>query len=65
MVLLKGLKKCPKCVIPKNIVLKTSKGGSVNTHLMLEFIDECFLQKKSLFGRKNSLLLVDNCGSHK
>ncbi len=65
MVVLKGLKKCHKCVIPKNIVLKTSKGGSVNTHLMLEWIDECFLRRSPFLKVKNSFLLMNNYGFHK
>jgi transposase-like protein len=65
MVILKGLKKCPKCVIPKDIVLKTSKGGLVNTHLMLQWIDECLLRRSPFLAVKNSLLLMDNYGSHK
>ncbi len=65
VVILKGLKKCPKCVIPKNIVLKTSKGGSVNIYIIIEWIDECFLRRSLFLDLKNSLLLMDNYGSHK
>lgn len=67
MVILKGRKNPPKCRIPKNMVVVTSKGGSMNETLMLRWVRECYPSVSlcsPLFSNRRSLLLMDAHGSH-
>ncbi|KAI5153060.1 hypothetical protein ENBRE01_3124 [Enteropsectra breve] len=65
MVILKGLKKVPKCKIPSNIVVKTNKTGTMNKHIMLDWIRLCLNQSGPFRNNEEKLLLLDSFGSHK
>lgn len=65
MVILKGLKKNPKCNVPSNIYLITSKGGTMNEQLMLNWIENCFIARGPFASAKKNLLFLDHFGSHK
>ena len=63
-IILKGLKKIPKVVLPKNIDLVVSDGGSMTTKLMLTWISSCYMTQCNIFKCENSLLIMDSYGCH-
>ena len=65
LVILKGLKNVPKCKVPPNIILTVSKGGSMNEHLMKEWVSKCFRNRGAFLATTKSLLFMDQYGSHK
>lgn len=65
LIILKGLKKVPKCKIPKNLSVVVSKGGSMNEFIMKQWINMCFLNRGNFFATEKSLLIMDCFGSHK
>ena len=64
-VILKGLKKVPKCHVPNNIQVAVSNSGTMDNFLMKQWIMNVYT-RKGLFIQKNpDLLILDNYGAHK
>lgn len=61
MVILKGLKKVPRCHIPENVVVAVNESGTMNSKLMQFYIDHVL--RPDLNG-KASLLLLDEFKAH-
>jgi hypothetical protein len=61
-VILKGLKKVPKCDTPANIVVNVSSSGSMDTSLMLDYLEKIVLPYTK---NRKALLLMDEFGAHK
>jgi hypothetical protein len=67
MVILKGLKNPPKCPVPRNMVIATAKGGSMNEDLMLRWVKECLPSLtvgSALFRNRKYVLAMDAHGAH-
>ena len=64
LVIVKGLKKVPKCRIPHNIAVTVSKSGTMDKYLMQEWIRMCFNETGPFIQRQKKLLLLDAFGSH-
>ncbi len=64
LIILKGLKNIPKVSCPKNIQLKVTMKGSMNTPIMPEWGKDCFSRRGNYFSRTKSLLIMDSYGSH-
>lgn len=65
----KGLKKIHNCVFPANIIPETSQSGTMNTELMLKYINSVLQPRVSQFrdeyGQiKPTLLLMDAHVAH-
>ncbi|KAI5152361.1 hypothetical protein ENBRE01_3223 [Enteropsectra breve] len=65
LVILKGLKKTPKCRIPRNLIVTTSKSGTMNKEIMQLYIRTCLNQSGPFQNRDARLLLMDEFASHK
>ncbi len=65
LVIFKNLKKPPKVNLPKNVIITVSKGGSMNTGIMLKWIESCFKCRGPYLANTKSLLVMDQYGSHK
>jgi transposase-like protein len=57
-----GLKKVPKCNIPANIVVNVSSSGSMDTTLMLDYMEKIILPYTK---SRKALLVMDEFGAHK
>jgi len=65
LLVLKGLKNPPKCPIPKNIMIFTSKSGTMDKCIMKTWINTCLKDTGPFNNSMKSVLLMDNYGSHK
>ncbi len=64
-IIFKNLKFVPKNLkLPKGIMVSVSKGGSMNTPLMKEWIRGCYAVRGPYFPNSKSLLIMDHYGSH-
>lgn len=59
LIIFKGLKRVPKLILPNDIFVTVSDGGSMNENIMLSWLENCFGFQKS-----SSLLVMDNYSAH-
>jgi len=65
MVILKGLKKVPKCNIPSNLFVVPSNKGSMTSEIMKIWIKTCFDTTGPFNINSKKLLIMDEFASHK
>jgi hypothetical protein len=63
-VILRGLKKVPKCEIPRNVVVGVSKSGSMDQKLMKDWAQSCLNRNGPFNDSGKKLLLLDSFKSH-
>lgn len=59
LIIFKGLKKIPKILIPEDIMIDVSEGGSMNERIMKNWLDNCFKIQT-----EKSIFIMDNYGVH-
>lgn len=64
MIIFKGLKNVPKLNLPRNIHVRVSEKGSMNTLLMKEWQKCCFSSRGSYLANSPSLVILDSYGTH-
>ena len=65
MLVIKGLKNLPKCLIQTNIKVLTPKSGTMDKYIMKTWINTCLKNTGPFNNSTKSVLLMDNYGSHK
>ena len=64
LIAFKGLKNVPKLNLPADVKVTVSIIGSMNTCLMLKWIQSCFTQRGPFLARTPSILYMDSYGLH-
>ena len=65
LIILKGLKKVPKCSIPKNLFVVTSDSGTMNKKIMKDWMTSCLNAHGPFMNTEKTLILLDSFSSHK